>query len=61
MDSHQDVIIKTEQNGLLSADNGLINVNGVVKLGGSLTQPTVLIIMDINTFAIKGLGIGDTL
>jgi hypothetical protein len=47
--------------GLLSADNGLINVNGVVKLGGSLTQPTVLSTTDINTFAIKGLGVGDTL
>jgi hypothetical protein len=46
--------------GLLSANNGLTNINGVVKLGGSLIQPTVLSTTDVNTIAIKGLGVGDT-
>jgi hypothetical protein len=47
--------------GLLSADNGLTNVAGVAKLGGSLTQPTVLSTTSINTIAINGLIIGDIL
>ena len=46
--------------GLFSADNGLTSVAGVVKLGGSLTQPTVLSTTSINTIAIKGLIAGDT-
>ncbi|MDR7370344.1 tail fiber domain-containing protein [Flavobacterium aquidurense] len=46
--------------GLLSAENGLTNLNGIVKLGGVLNQPTVLTTTAINTFAIKGLGAGDT-
>ena len=41
--------------GLLSADNGLTNVSGIAKLGGSLTQPTILSTTAINTLAIKGL------
>lgn len=45
--------------GLLSADNGLSNVAGVAKLGGILTQPTVLTTTTINTLAIKGLGAGN--
>src|SRR6187402_944534 len=47
--------------GLLSADNGLTNVTGVAKLGGSLTQPTVLSTTSINTIAINGLIAGDIL
>ena len=53
-------ISSTTATGLLSADNGLNSVAGVAKLGGSLTQPTVLTTTAINTFAIKGLGVGDT-
>jgi hypothetical protein len=45
---------------LLSVDNGLTNVNGVVKLGGNLIQATVLTTTSINTFAIKGLVGGNT-
>jgi hypothetical protein len=41
--------------GLLSADNGLTNVAGVAKLGGSLILSTTT----INTLAIKGLISGD--
>lgn len=47
--------------GLLSADNGLTNVAGVVKLGGSLMQPTILTTTVINTLAIKGLAAGNTI
>ncbi|MDR6845933.1 hypothetical protein [Flavobacterium granuli] len=54
------VVSKSTVTGLLSADNGLTNVNGVAKLGGSLTQPTVLSTTAINTLAIKGLIAGDT-
>lgn len=46
--------------GLLSADNGLTNVAGVVKLGGNLIQPTVLTTTVINTLAVKGLAAGNT-
>ncbi|MDR6845928.1 tail fiber domain-containing protein [Flavobacterium granuli] len=53
-------VSQSTASGLLSADNGLNNVNGVVKLGGNLTQPTVLTTTAINTLAIRGLGIGDT-
>lgn len=45
--------------GLLSADNGLTSVAGVAKLGGSLTQPTILTTTAINTFAINGLSVGN--
>ena len=53
-------ISQSTATGLLSADNGLTNVNGVAKLGGNLTQPTVLTTTAINTLAIRGLGVGDT-
>jgi hypothetical protein len=53
-------ISQSTATGLLSADNGLTNVAGVAKLGGSLTQPTVLTTTAINTFAINGLSVGDT-
>ncbi|MGQ7944625.1 tail fiber domain-containing protein [Flavobacterium sp. WC2509] len=53
-------ISQSAATGLLSADNGLTSVAGVVKLGGSLTQPTILTTTAINTFAINGLSVGDT-
>ncbi|MBP1639847.1 MAG: hypothetical protein H6Q17_1430, partial [Bacteroidetes bacterium] len=44
---------------LVSADNGLVQTNGNVQLGGALTKPTSILVSSGNTLSLLGLQSGD--
>jgi hypothetical protein len=49
----------TDDNLLVTADNGLIVSDRKIRLGGVLETPTAITTTAMNTFAIKGLETGD--